>query len=246
LPLTKVAADGKSVETGIGKFFSGDTASRLIADTGAGPGDTFFFAADTMANANKYLSWLREVIAERHKLIPQDKWNFLWVVDFPMFEYSAEDGRYYAAHHPFTCPLDADVDKLEAEPGQVRAKAYDVVLNGLELGGGSVRIHRGELQQRVFAALGISPEEQQSKFGFFLEALQYGPPPHGGIALGLDRMVMLLGGLESIRDTLAFPKTQRAFCPMTEAPGPVSETQLDELFIRLVKPQTPASGAETR
>jgi aspartyl-tRNA synthetase len=238
LPLTKVGeADGKpAFETGIAKFFTPETTAEVCAATGAKPGDLLFFAADSEANVCKYLAWLRSTVAERQGLIPENTWNFLWVMDFPMFEYSEEDQRYYAMHHPFTAPLDEHVGLLDQDPSACRAKAYDVVLNGTELGGGSIRIHRNEVQKKVFELLKIGPEEQQEKFGFLLEALKFGPPPHGGIALGLDRVVMLMLGLESLRDTLSFPKTQRAFCPMTEAPGRVSAEQLEELFIRTVKP----------
>jgi aspartyl-tRNA synthetase len=238
LPLVKVAAEGgKTVfQTGIAKFFNEQTIAEMLAATGAEPGDVLFFAAGPQADVCKHLAWLRETVARRRGLIPKDKWNFLWVVEFPMFEYHAEDGRYYAMHHPFTAPRDEDVERLESDPAACRAKAYDVVLNGIELGGGSIRIHRADVQQRVFKLLHLTPEEQELKFGFLLRALRYGPPPHGGIALGLDRMVMLLCGMDSIRDTLAFPKTARATCLLTDAPSAVAQEQLDELGLKSVVP----------
>jgi len=237
LPLVKVVAgDGgrPALQTGVAKFFSAETAAELLAATGAQPGDSVFFAADSVAGVCKYLGWLREVVARRRGLIPAGRWNFLWVVDFPLFEYDAQEGRHFAVHHPFTAPHDEDLPFLDSDPTRCRAKAYDVVLNGVELGGGSIRIHRGDIQEKVFRVLQLTAEEQQAKFGFLLEALKYGPPPHGGIALGLDRMAMLLTGLDNIRDTIPFPKTARATCPLTEAPAPVSPTQLAELGLRLV------------
>jgi aspartyl-tRNA synthetase len=238
LPLVKIAAEGGQpvFQTGVAKFFTPELTMEVMAATESQAGDLIFFAADTEANVCKYLSWLRSVIAQKRNLIPAGKWNFLWVVDFPMFEYHEEDGRHYAVHHPFTAPRDEDLDLLESSPTKCRAKAYDVVLNGVELGGGSIRIHRSEVQERVFKLLRLSPEEQQLKFGFLLEALKYGPPPHGGIALGLDRTVMLLTGRDNIRDVFSFPKTARATCPLTEAPSPVAQEQLDELGLRIVRP----------
>ncbi|MBU0638702.1 MAG: aspartate--tRNA ligase [Planctomycetes bacterium] len=236
LPLVKVVAgdgDQPTFQTGIAKFCSPETTAELIAATSAEVGDILFFAADSESKVCKYLSWLREVIAKRRGLIPKGAWNFLWIVDFPMFEYNADDGRYYAVHHPFTAPRDEDVPLLDSDPYKCRANAYDVVLNGIELGGGSIRIHRCEVQQKVFKLLELSPEEQQLKFGFLLEALKYGPPPHGGIAFGLDRVAMLLSGLDNIRDTIAFPKTTSAQCLMTEAPSSVATAQLDELGLKL-------------
>ena len=164
-------------------------------------------------------------------------WSFLWVVDFPMFEHDEREDRWNALHHPFTAPATDDPDALEADPGNTLSRAYDMVLNGTELGGGSVRIHSTEMQQRVFKMLGIGEQEAEQKFGFLLTALRYGCPPHGGIAFGLDRLVMLMSGANSIRDVMAFPKTQTATCLLTQAPSPVSERQLRELSIRLRKSQ---------
>jgi aspartyl-tRNA synthetase len=174
---------------------------------------------------------LGQKYAERHGAFKHGNFRFLWVTDFPMFEWDETDGRWNAAHHPFTSPHDEDMDKLESDPGGVRALAYDVVLNGTELGSGSIRIHRQDIQSQIFKALGMSPEEQQARFGFFLEALQYGTPPHGGIALGLDRIVMILAGAESLREVIPFPKTAKAVDLMVDAPTPVSERQLKELGI---------------
>lgn len=234
LPLVKVADEGGKVvlQTGIAKFFSGQTAGELVAAMEARPGDLLLFAAGPEANVCRYLSWLRETVARRRGLIPKGKWDFLWVVEFPMFELDAETRRYAAMHHPFTAPRDEDLPRLESDPLAVRAKAYDVVLNGLELGGGSIRIHRADVQERVFKLLQLTPEDQQVKFGFLLQALKYGPPPHGGIALGLDRLAMLLCGAESLRDVIAFPKTARAMCLLTGAPSAVAPAQLDELGLK--------------
>ena len=166
----------------------------------------------------------------------------LWVVDFPMFDYDADARRWVALHHPFTSPKTEDLERVDLDPANVKARAYDMVLNGSEIGGGSIRIHRADVQEKVFAALGIGPEEARAKFGFLLDALRYGAPPHGGIAFGLDRLCALMSGVDSIRDVIAFPKTQKASCLMTEAPSPVDETQLRELHIKLRKPPEKTAG----
>lgn len=241
LPLAKVVEqEGKAaLSTGVAKFFPGQQAGELIAAAGAEVGDTLFFAAGDEPSVCKHLSWLRTTLAQRRGLIPKDEYTFCWVMDFPLLERDEDGQRWSAMHHPFTSPKDEDLDKLETDPGRVRAKAYDVVLNGVELGGGSIRIHRGDVQERIFRLLDISEDQARVKFGFLLDALRFGAPPHGGIALGLDRMVMLLLGQDSIRDVIAFPKTQRAVCTMTEAPSLVDPKQLDELGLD-VQPQVKA------
>ncbi|HWL95417.1 MAG TPA: amino acid--tRNA ligase-related protein, partial [Phycisphaerae bacterium] len=247
LPLVKVADEGgKTVfQTGIAKFLSDPAiVLELCAKTGAKPGDLVLFAADNADNVCKYLGWLRGTVAERRGLIPKDKWAFCWVVDFPAFGRDAETGAIFPMHHPFTSPKDEDLHLLrlgtdEVPPKEdllkVRAKAYDVVLNGIELGGGSIRIHRADVQSKVFQLLGLTPEEAKMKFDFLLDALRYGAPPHGGLALGLDRIVMLFGGFSSIREVIAFPKNARASCPLSDAPGEVAPEQLRELGISITK-----------
>lgn len=238
LPYVKLeAVDGRTAfKTGVAKFFTPETTAELCERIGAQPGDAIFFAADSVDNVCKFLSRLREEIARRRNLIPPGMWNFLWVIDFPLLEHHPEDGRYYAVHHPFTAPMDEDIPLLESDPLKVRAKAYDVVVNGVELAGGSIRIHRADVQSTVFRLLSLTPEEAELKFGFLLKALRHGPPPHGGFAMGVDRLVMLLCGLESLQDTFSFPKTAEGFCPLTLAPSPVDTKQLDELYIRLNLP----------
>jgi aspartyl-tRNA synthetase len=215
-----------------------DAAIQAILErTGAADGDLILFGADRAKVVNDALGALRIRIGHsefgRSNGLFESAWKPLWVVDFPMFEYDEEAGRWAAVHHPFTAPKDGHEDHLESDPGRCLAKAYDMVLNGWEIGGGSVRIHREEVQSKVFRALKIGPEEARSKFGFLLDALQYGAPPHGGIAFGLDRIVTMMAGAESIRDVIAFPKTQRAQCLLTQAPSSVEERQLRELHIRL-------------
>jgi aspartyl-tRNA synthetase len=172
-------------------------------------------------------------MAKKENLLNPDAFEFLWVTEFPLLEYHEEDGRWYSMHHPFTSPLDEDIDKVEADPGAIRAKAYDLVLNGSEIGGGSIRIHDAALQARMFARLGISAEEAKERFGFFLESLEYGTPPHGGIALGVDRIVAILAGESSIREVIAFPKTANAVDLMAGAPSPVDAKQLRELHLKI-------------
>ncbi|KGS47540.1 aspartate--tRNA ligase [Burkholderia pseudomallei MSHR5492] len=217
--------------------------AAILERTGAQDGDIIFFAADRAKVVNDSLGALRLKIGHsefgKANGLVEAGWKPLWVVDFPMFEYDDEETRYVAAHHPFTSPKDEHLEYLETDPGRCLAKAYDMVLNGWEIGGGSVRIHREEVQSKVFRALKIGPEEAQAKFGFLLDALQYGAPPHGGIAFGLDRIVTMMAGADSIRDVIAFPKTQRAQCLLTQAPSPVDERQLRELHIRLRQPEQP-------
>jgi aspartyl-tRNA synthetase len=204
---------------------------------GLEPGDVVLFVADTGGVTNNALSTLRLHMGQRFGLIDQSAWRPLWITEFPLFEVSEETGEWVACHHPFTSPRAADLELIldPERKGQARARAYDLVLNGVEVAGGSIRIHQEEVQRRVFQALGLSEEEAWAKFSFLLEAFRYGPPPHGGIAFGLDRTAMLLGGAESLRDVIAFPKTQKGTCPLTGAPAPVEERQLAELQIKVVR-----------
>ena len=219
------------------KFLPDEAISEMLQRTSAKTGDLIFFGADREKVVNESLGALRIKVAQDLGLV-EEGWRFLWVVDFPMFERDEREDRWNALHHPFTAPNTTDADELEANPGSTLSRAYDMVLNGTELGGGSIRIHQVDMQQRVLKLLGIDAQEADEKFGFLLNALKYGCPPHGGIAFGLDRMVMLMAGASSIRDVMAFPKTQTAACLLTQAPSPVNDQQLKELSIRLRKPPT--------
>jgi aspartyl-tRNA synthetase len=224
--------DETGLQSPIVKNLSADALKATIERTGAKSGDLVFFGADRAKVVNDAMGALRVKIGHE-KGYAQAGWRPLWVLDFPMFERDEEEKRWNAMHHPFTSPADGHEDLLESDPAKARAKAHDIVMNGWEIGGGSVRIHRSDVQQKVFRALAIGPDEAQAKFGFLLDALQLGAPPHGGIAFGLDRIVALMAGADSIRDVIAFPKTQRAQCLLTRAPSPVDERQLRELHIRL-------------
>jgi aspartyl-tRNA synthetase len=216
------------------KNFSDSLLEKFAQRMCAEPKDLLFFVADTFPITCKSLYGLRKRLAAELRLYDPRAMHFSWVVEFPMFEFDAEHNVWAAMHHPFTSPRDCDRELLDSDPGKCRAKAYDLVINGSEAGGGTIRIHDSEVQQRVFRLLGIDEQRAKERFGFLLEALQFGAPPHGGIALGIDRIVMLFAGLDNIRDCIAFPKTQRAFDMMTEAPGRVDPQQLAELHIRVV------------
>jgi aspartyl-tRNA synthetase len=233
LAWVKLTAEGW--QSPIAKFLSDEEKTNITETTGAKAGDLLLFAADTAFVANTVLGRVRLNVACRLGLIPKEGFNFVWVTDFPMFEYDEGERRHVAVHHPFTSPMDEDVELLDTDPGSVKAKAYDLVLNGVEIGGGSIRIHRSDVQARIFEMLGISKEDAEERFGFLLEALKYGTPPHGGIAFGLDRILAIMTGSDSIRDVIAFPKTQKAYCLMSDAPSTVDKKQLEELFVRVVK-----------
>ncbi|MBU0676308.1 MAG: aspartate--tRNA ligase [Proteobacteria bacterium] len=216
----------------IAKFFTEEERKAMAATLGAETGDLLFFVADTPAVVHAALAELRLELARRLGFMPAGSFNFIWVTDFPLVEYDQEAKRFTAVHHPFTAPREEDLELLESDPGKALSRAYDLVLNGTEIGGGSIRIHQMELQEKIFLALGITPEEAREKFDFLLQALELGAPPHGGLAFGLDRLMMILCGRESIRDVIAFPKTQKAGCPMTDAPASVARKQLTELSLR--------------
>ncbi|MCB2183441.1 MAG: aspartate--tRNA ligase [Desulfobulbaceae bacterium] len=231
LAWVKVKEDGEW-QSPIAKFFTEEERAGMSRTLRAEPGDLLFFVADTPDIVHQALSELRLELGRRLNLMDKDTFNFLWVTDFPLVEYDHDQKRHTAVHHPFTAPVDEDMELLDSEPGKVRSRAYDIVLNGTEIGGGSLRIHQKEVQDKVFTALGIDAEEAADKFDFLLKALELGAPPHGGIAFGLDRLMMILAGRDTIRDVIAFPKTQKATCPLTDAPAGVARKQLTELYLR--------------
>ncbi|MEA4898886.1 MAG: aspartate--tRNA ligase [Eubacteriales bacterium] len=231
-----VNADG-SVRSSFNKFLTDDFKAKLLAAMDAQPGDALFFVADKKSVVLQSLGELRKEIARRHALIDQDQYNLFWVTEFPLLEYDEEDGRFVAMHHPFTSVMDEDRELMKTEPGAVRAKAYDLVLNGIEMGSGSIRIHRSDWQAEMFKLIGLSAEEAQLRFGFLLEAFKYGTPPHGGFAFGIDRLVMMLAHKDNLREVIAFPKAQNANCLMMATPSEVHAEQLDALSIAVKPPQ---------
>lgn len=229
-----VNADG-TLKSQIAKFFTPEKLQEIVDAVEGKAGDLILICADKDKVVFDSLGALRLELSKRLELTKADDFAFLWITEFPMLEWDEEENRYVAVHHPFTAPMDEDLELLEADPSKVRAKAYDIVLNGYELGGGSIRIHRRDIQQKMFELLGFAPEDSQERFGFLLDAFQYGVPPHGGLAFGLDRIIMLMSGAASIRDVIAFPKVKDASCPMTDAPNVVEQKQLEELGIEIVK-----------
>ena len=231
----------EGVKSPIAKFFSEEELNKIIETMGAKTGDLILIVADKNSVVLKALGELRLELSRKFDLVKdKSEFNFTWITEFDLLEYDEEEGRYFAAHHPFTMPMDEDIKYLDSDPGRVRAKAYDLVLNGEELGGGSIRIHDTKLQEKMFEVLGFTQESAWERFGFLLEAFKFGPPPHGGLAFGLDRMIMFLAGTENIKDVITFPKNQNAFCYLTEAPNIVDEEQLKELGIETIKKEDTA------
>jgi len=237
--------EGENLTSPITKFLSKEEIKNILERSDAKEGDIIFFSSGRREEVNRILGQLRLYLAKKYDLIDNNKWDIVWIVDFPLFEWDEEERRFVSLHHPFTSPKLDDVKKLEELfevrdlekqkelASQIKARAYDLVINGEEIGGGSIRIHREDIQKLIFGILSIDETEAKEKFGFLLEALKYGAPPHGGFAFGLDRLVALMRGLDSIRDVIAFPKTQKGICPLTEAPDYVSPKQLREVHIKV-------------
>ena len=238
-----VLPDG-SYKSSFAKFMTEDELKALVSAMDGEPGDLLLFAADKNKIVWNVLGALRLDLGHKMGLIDENKFNFLWVTEFPLLEWSEEENRFVAMHHPFTMPMEEDWQYIDSDPGRVRAKAYDIVLNGVELGGGSVRIHQDDIQEKMFEVIGIKKEEAWDRFGFLLSAFKYGVPPHAGLAYGLDRMVMLLVKADSIREVMAFPKVKDASCLMSEAPNVVDQKQLDELCLAVVKPEQKKEAGE--
>ena len=227
-----VQEDG-TCKSSFAKFMTEDQMKQLVQAMDGDPGDLLLFAADKTKMVWNVLGALRLELAEQMDLIDKNEYRFVWITEFPLLEWSEEENRYTAMHHPFTMPMDEDIPLLDTDPGAVRAKAYDIVLNGSEIGGGSVRIHQNDIQEKMFEMLGFTKEQAHSQFGFLLEAFRYGVPPHAGLAYGLDRLVMEMAKIDNIRDVIAFPKVKDASCLMTEAPSPVDPAQLEELGLKI-------------